>query len=112
MPRPKEMLAPNATALAVLWDDGHESFYPGAQLRKHCPCADCTGASAKAGSSLQLVAGGTDARHRIVGYHPVGNYALGIKWADGHETGIYTFDYLRGICACPECRSGEGAPAE
>jgi DUF971 family protein len=34
---------------------------------------------------------------------PVGNYALNFGWSDGHSTGIYTFDYLREICPCPQC---------
>ena len=112
MPRPKEILTPNAAALAVLWDDGHESFYPGAQLRKLCPCAECRDGAGHQGGSLHLVQPGTDARHRIAGFHPVGNYALGLSWADGHNTGIYTFEYLRGLCSCPECRSGEEAAEE
>ena len=29
---------------------------------------------------------------------PVGNYAIGFRWSDGHVTGIYTFDYLRSLC--------------
>ena len=29
---------------------------------------------------------------------PVGNYALQISFSDGHRTGIYTWDYLRGLC--------------
>ena len=29
-----------------------------------------------------------------------------LKWGDGHETGIYSFEYLRKICPCKEC-SGE-----
>jgi DUF971 family protein len=28
---------------------------------------------------------------------PVGNYALQIHWNDGHDSGIYTWDYLRSI---------------
>ena len=35
----------------------------------------------------------------------VGNYALQLIWGDGHQTGIYTFDYLREICECKECVS-------
>jgi len=27
----------------------------------------------------------------------VGNYAIQIVWADGHDTGIYTYDYLRSL---------------
>ena len=34
---------------------------------------------------------------------PVGNYALRFGWSDGHDTGIYTFDYLRKLCPCPQC---------
>jgi len=101
MPRPKEILAPNAAALAVLWDDGHESFYPGPMLRKLCPCAECKEGT---GGPLALVHGGEDPRHKILTFHPVGNYALGIAWGDGHKTGIYTFDYLRSICSCPACK--------
>jgi hypothetical protein len=40
---------------------------------------------------------------------PVGRYALSFKWSDGHSTGIYTFDYLRRICPCPQCLP-EGLP--
>ncbi len=35
----------------------------------------------------------------------VGNYALRLTWGDGHSTGIYSFAYLRELCACPECAS-------
>ena len=35
--------------------------------------------------------------------HAVGNYALQIDFNDGHSTGIYSFDYLRTVCPCPEC---------
>jgi len=35
----------------------------------------------------------------------VGRYALQIYWSDGHSSGIYTFDYLRGLCPCTECEA-------
>jgi DUF971 family protein len=28
----------------------------------------------------------------------VGRYALNFRWSDGHETGIYSFRYLRDMC--------------
>jgi len=34
----------------------------------------------------------------------VGNYALSIIWGDGHDTGIYSYRWLRQLCACPTCR--------
>jgi DUF971 family protein len=33
---------------------------------------------------------------------PVGHYAVTIRWSDGHDTGIYSFERLRRICPC--CR--------
>jgi DUF971 family protein len=33
----------------------------------------------------------------------VGDYALRLTWADGHGTGIYTFEFLRVLCSCSEC---------
>jgi len=29
---------------------------------------------------------------------PVGNYAIQPQWDDGHQTGLYTWDYLRFLC--------------
>ena len=34
----------------------------------------------------------------------VGNYAIQITFNDGHATGIYSYDQLRTICPCPDCR--------
>jgi DUF971 family protein len=34
----------------------------------------------------------------------VGQYAVQPTWQDGHDTGIYSFDLLRRLCPCPECR--------
>ena len=38
---------------------------------------------------------GEDQPMRVVGMKPVGNYAYGIEFSDGHDTGIYTFELLR-----------------
>ena len=34
----------------------------------------------------------------------VGNYAIRIQWSDGHSTGIYSYEHLRKVCPCPECK--------
>ena len=39
----------------------------------------------------------------------VGNYALQFTWSDGHTAGIYTWNYLRRICPCPECQKARAA---
>ena len=33
----------------------------------------------------------------------VGNYAVQINFNDGHNTGIFSYDYLRSVCPCAEC---------
>ena len=33
----------------------------------------------------------------------VGNYAMSFTWADGHDAGIYTWTFLRGLCPCEQC---------
>jgi DUF971 family protein len=39
---------------------------------------------------------------------PVGAYAVQLEWSDGHDLGIYSFDFLRGACSCEACRSASG----
>jgi len=39
----------------------------------------------------------------LVHLEAVGNYALAPTWADGHNTGIYSFRTLRGLCPCEDC---------
>jgi DUF971 family protein len=43
---------------------------------------------------------------RLNSLEAVGSYALTIEWEDGHHYGIYTWDYLRALCGCSECRGG------
>ena len=81
----------------ILWDDDHLSDYPLGYLRGWCPCAVCQGH----GGERRFV-------HvedpQLVSSSQVGNYALTFFWQDGHQTGIYTFEYLRNLCACSLCQ--------
>jgi DUF971 family protein len=92
--------------LVVVWDDGHESYYPAEALRRACPCAACSGEPDLFGR----MAGGGPQNYRqnsfvLVGVEPMGNYALQPTWGDGHTFGIWTFDRLRAMCPCDECRA-------
>jgi len=40
-----------------------------------------------------------------VAINAVGDYAIQFEWSDGHAAGLYSYDYLRGICPCPTCAS-------
>ena len=43
----------------------------------------------------------------------VGNYAIKIKFSDGHDTGIYSWAYLREIDPdAPKASDGSGGPGE
>ena len=43
-------------------------------------------------------------RIKMLNVEPVGYYAIRIHWNDGHNTGIYSYDHLRAICPCSECK--------
>ena len=85
-----------ARRVALTWDDGHQSVYPIDYLRSWCPCAGCQGHAVQ---TRYLDLGGQE----LVHLEGVGNYAIAFTWADGHNTGIYTFRWLRGLCPCEDC---------
>jgi DUF971 family protein len=88
--------------LAIKWDDGGESFIPIESLRRHCPCAGCQGERDIMGnlykSPDQLL---TQQAFQLIRIVNVGAYAIQPIWADGHATGIFSFDYLRRLADQP-----------
>jgi len=74
-------------------------IYPHAILRGYCPCATCQGHSGE----VRLVETRDD-QLELEDITPVGGYALGLKWFDGHDSGIYSYAYLRSLCQCPQCK--------
>jgi len=88
--------------LAIKWEDGSESFLPLEKLRRCCPCAGCQGERDVMGNLHQLPAQPLrPASFQIVRVSSIGGYAVQPVWADGHNTGIYAFDYLRRIAEAP-----------
>jgi DUF971 family protein len=84
--------------LAIKWDDGGESFVSLEKLRRHCPCAACKGEVDVMGNVYK----GPDQElgpraFQLVRIGNVGGYGLQPVWADGHGTGIFSFDYLRRV---------------
>ena len=99
MPYPTEINHIKArAAVRVTWDDGHVGEYNEIYLRGYCPCALCQGH----GPQRRFI-DTPDAK--LVEIRGVGNYAIEMFWRDGHSTGIYTFDYLRALCPCDNCRA-------
>jgi DUF971 family protein len=84
--------------LALKWEDGSESFIPLEALRRACPCAECKGEMDMMGNVYRAPEKPLRAdSFRLVRIGQVGGYALQPQWADGHATGLYSFEYLRGI---------------
>jgi DUF971 family protein len=86
--------------LLIHWSDGQKRQYTIQQLRNACPCASCrekrTAPTKPAG--LLPVLSLEEARPlKMLGMKPVGNYAYSIAFSDGHDTGIYTFEFLRSL---------------
>ena len=74
------------------WPDGHQTVYTAAQLRRLCPCAECI--HEFTGQPLLDPASVPDDLNQK-GVSLVGNYAIAVKFADGHSTGIFTWPMLR-----------------
>lgn len=97
-----------AGLVAIDWADGHRSVFAAAALRLLCPCAYCQGEGGRPGW-LDTNPTLTSEQSQLVGMRLVGNYALAPAWADGHDTGYYTFDALRANCPCATCVADQGA---
>ena len=98
------------TGVEIDWKDGHHSDWNFAWLRNACPCATCheereqTGqlpGEPKPKSETLLVL--YEAPVIPLEITPIGKYALKFKWSDGHQSGIYSWEYLRRVCRCEEC---------
>lgn len=84
--------------LAIKWDDGAESFVSLEKLRRACPCAGCKGEMDIMGNLYKNPDKPlTAASIELVQLKHVGGYAIAPQWADGHSTGLYSYDYLRKV---------------
>jgi DUF971 family protein len=84
--------------MAVKWDDGAESFIRLETLRRHCPCAGCRGEVDILGNLYKNPDRARSPRAFVLRrVAPVGGYAVQPVWDDGHDSGLYTFEYLRRI---------------
>ena len=82
--------------LLLQWSDDYEGILSLKQLRDACPCATCAGESDVFGNIYKgIQRPKTDASYQLVRLEPMGKYALRPRWGDGHDSGLYTFTYLR-----------------
>jgi DUF971 family protein len=81
--------------LAVSWNDGTENYFNLERLRRACPCAACGGEPDVLGHIVRPNVAFTEASFQLKAFNIIGGYAVQPRWADGHDTGLYSFSYLK-----------------
>jgi len=98
----------NTRVVIIEWSDRHSSSYPFSLLRYACPCAECRGGHERMGSQpdpeVFALPDDDSPMTNIRSLEAVGTYAMTIEWLDGHNYGIYNWQYLRALCPCQDCR--------
>ena len=92
---PREIKHDDDFSVSILWGDDRRCSYRAVDLRRSCPCAQCV--NEWTGERV-LKADSISEKIEIRDISIVGRYALNFRWSDGHETGIYSFRYLREMC--------------
>lgn len=100
-PDPAAIDVDRTVAVTITWEDGHVSRFPLPELRAACPCAGCqaewaAGREPRVPDPLSIVDVGL-----------AGAWGMTPTWSDGHNTGIYSWPYLRAGCPCSSCAAGE-----
>lgn len=100
------------TGVEIDWRDWHHSSWSFTWLRNACPCATCHEERENLG--LKIGESKPKSAQLLPLYQapikpdevtPVGRYALKFVWNDGHQGGIYSWNYLRANCQCDECKA-------
>lgn len=109
-PEKVRVLLSEGKGLEIDWADGHRSAWSFAWLREACPCATCIeerkAEGRKAGQPRPKPAELLpmfSQPNKPGSAQAVGRYAIQFEWLDGHRGGIYSWEYLRRQCQCPEC---------
>lgn len=100
--RPTKLELTSDDRLQITWSDGEVRAYTFRELREACPCATCRekrNAPAATPTLLTVLSPAETRPLKITSMRPVGNYAYSIAFSDGHDTGIFTLDFLRTLGA-------------
>lgn len=93
---PKQIKVVDKTKLYIKWDNDTDSTIDLSYLRDECPCAGCKGETVLLKTYRPpKPAAITPEMYIIKDIQQVGGYAIQIAWKDGHNTGIYTWQYLK-----------------
>jgi len=93
---PKTIKLKDKSSLEIIWEDDTFSTISLKYLRGECPCATCKGETVLLKTyrppAMKMI---TAEMFLIKNIETVGEYAIQITWKDGHNTGIYTYEYLQ-----------------
>ena len=101
-PVPQEIKTSDGV-ITIRWSDQHQSRYAARDLRLACRCAACVD---EWSHENLLKPDRVPPDIKAKGIEVMGHYALHFDWSDGHNTGIYTYDFLREVCGCEQCKKG------
>lgn len=98
--KPTQIKIVDKDKLLLKWDNNSESILTLKYLREECPCAGCKGETVllktyRPPKPTSI----TESMFKITAINPVGSYGIQISWKDGHNTGIYTWEYLLQLAA-------------
>lgn len=94
--------------LEITFQSGRTLSLASRTLREGCPCASCLEARGDrthqqplsgAKSLLRVIRSSSEQQLDLQSVWPVGNYAVGLRWGDGHDSGIFTYQQLTELAA-------------
>ena len=88
---PKKISVSENDEVVIEWDDNRVSKINKYLLRKACPCALCEVEREKNHHDYNMF---REKKITIVDIEVVGQHAIKLTWKDGHNTGMYEFQYL------------------
>jgi DUF971 family protein len=100
---PTEIKRDAQSGLTITWRDGTTSRISKELLRRECPCASCNEQRGDTSHSkplttkkrgLSVIQNTIEEQLDLKEIWAVGQYALGMRWGDGHDSGIYPFSLL------------------
>jgi|SRR5436190_23977300 len=98
--RPQALEKLGDDRLRIVWSDGRRGTIAWSRLREVCPCAVCREERQRPPNPLRVLKESEIPRGPLkpTALTPVGNYAYKVVWNDGHDTGIFPFEFLYSLC--------------
>ena len=93
---PKQVKIFEKDKLRITWEDSTETILSLKYMRDECPCAGCKGETILLKTyrppAPTVI---TPEMYQVKNIEVVGGYAIQVTWKDGHNTGIYSWDFIK-----------------